>query len=138
MILGSSAETGTRVRLDLQCEQIGINLDAAVPLSLIASELVINALKHGFAGERAGVLTIKLRAGVDLHELTVQDDGQGLPPDFEPEQSSGIGIELVGSLTRQIRGQREFQSGPGGTIVTIRWPAQRGSPEEPDSVAKIL
>ncbi len=133
MILGSSAEIGTRVRLDLQRDRLELVPDTAIPLGLIASELMINAMKHGFAGGRSGVLTVRLRAGEEMHELTVQDDGPGMPPDFSPEQSAGIGIDLVESLTRQIGGQREIQTGPAGTSVTIRWPAGHRPPEQTGS-----
>ncbi len=127
MILGSSAEAGSRVRLDLRREPLDLDLDVAMPLSLIASELVINALKHGFAGGRTGLLTITLRRGAEMNELTVQDDGHGMPAgaaEPAPGSSTGIGMELVESLTRQIRGRREVRSDAGGTSVTIRWPAQ--------------
>jgi len=124
MILGANTETGSRVRLDLQLDKIEVNIETAVPLSLIASELVLNALKHAFNHERAGTLTIKLREGVTTHELIVQDDGPGLPNSATPHTAPpGIGFELVESLTRQIRGERHCQTGPTGTTISIRWPA---------------
>ena len=126
MTLGASSDAGTRVRLDLQLDPLELPLDTAMPLSLIASELVLNALKHAFPGARPGTLTLKLRAGEPQHELVVQDDGPGLPA----EPGAGIGIELVESLTRQIRGERHVAAGPGGTTVTIRWPAHRATPPE--------
>ncbi len=124
MILGSSVEAGSRVRLDLQLDSLELSLDTAVPLRLIASELVLNTVKHAFADGQPGVPTVKLRAGNPMHELVLQDDGPGLPADISPAKCAGIGLELVETLTRQIRGQREFNASPEGTTVVIRWPAQ--------------
>jgi PAS domain S-box-containing protein len=137
MTLGSSIDAGARVRLDLQLDPLELQLDTAMPLSLVASELVLNALKHAFTGTRTGTLTVKLRAGDPLHELVVQDDGPGLPADFSPEQGAGIGSELVESLTRQVRGERHVAAGPGGTTVTIRWPAQRATPPENSALSHV-
>lgn len=130
LTLGSSIGAGAGVRLDLQLDPLDLQLDTAVPLSLIASELVLNSLKHAFAGGRTGTLTVKLRAGETLHELVVQDDGPGLPADFSPGQGAGIGIELVENLTLQIHGERHVAAGQGGTTVIIRWPAQHPVPPE--------
>ena len=130
MTLGANSDASTRVRLDLQLDPLEIPLDTAMPLSLIASELVLNALKHAFPGARPGTLTVKLRAGEPQHELVVQDDGPGRPAEAGAEPGNGVGIELVESLTRQIRGERHVTAGPGGTAVTIRWPAHRATPPE--------
>ena len=56
---------------------------------------------------------MKLRAGDPLHEFVVQDDGPGLPMEASPEQGTGIGLELIESLTRQIHGERQVATGPG-------------------------
>jgi two-component sensor histidine kinase len=125
MIFGSATQTGGRVRLDLRFDNLHVGSDVAVPLSLIASELVLNATKHAFADGREGTLTVRLRKGGEYNELVVSDDGPGLPADFSSSQSSGIGFDLVESLTRQIRGQRDLTSESGGVTTTIRWPAQK-------------
>ena len=112
MILSTNTITGRRVRLDMQVEPLEIDLDAAVPLSLIASELLLNALKHAFPGNREGVLKVRLHKEDGVNELTVEDDGPGLPSDLFPEMGSGIGFELMESLpadSRQTRGADRAQ-----------------------------
>jgi two-component sensor histidine kinase len=123
MVVASCAESAGGVRLDLQGERLEVSLDTAVPLSLIASELVMNAVKHAFAGGRVGTLTIRLHPGGEFHELLVQDDGPGFPPDFGAGESRGVGMELIAGLTRQVRGEYEFLGGEGGARVIVRWPA---------------
>ena len=69
----------------------------------------------------------------DITAAVVKD--AGLPADISPAKSAGIGLELVETLTRQIRGQREFNTGPEGTTVVIRWPAQ--PPQAPESAPPL-
>jgi len=124
MIISSSVTSGANVRLDFQLEPVEVGVDVAVPLSLIASELVLNAVKHAFGGGRGGVLTVRLRAGEPMHELIIQDDGPGFPSS-PASDGGGIGLSLFEGLTRQIRGERKLDTGTNGVTALIRWPAQR-------------
>jgi two-component sensor histidine kinase len=90
-----------------------------VTLGLIANELLLNALKHGFGGCAVGRLTVELHAG-DPNQMSVRDDGCGLPPGFNAKENAGLGIELVLGMTRQIRGEAKIENDPaGGTRTTI-------------------
>jgi len=70
-------------------------------------------------------------------ELTIADDGVGLPPDFDPERHKGLGLSIVDALTRQdLRGElRLGANDTGGTTVTLRFPiAPAGQDEGPADV----
>lgn len=83
------------------------------------NELVANALKHG--KKEAEVCFI--RNGQDA-TLTVSDDGNGLPEDFDPQTAANTGLELVGSLVRvDLRGSVVFDNLPhGGGRVVVTFP----------------
>ncbi len=118
LITSSNRPGDAEVRTDLQVEPVEVPVEKAVPLSLIASELVLNSLKHAFRGRRGGTLTVRLHREDGTCRLFVGDDGPGMrPPD--PDHA-GVGLQLVEGLTKQIKGRREVSSGPGvGT--TIIW-----------------
>jgi PAS domain S-box-containing protein len=118
LITSSNRPAGAEVHIDLQVQPLEVSVETAVPLSLIASELVLNSLKHAFRGRREGTLTVRLTREDGTCRLFVGDDGPGMqPPD--PERA-GVGLQLIEGLTRQIQGRREVVSGPGvGT--TISW-----------------
>jgi PAS domain S-box-containing protein len=118
LITSSNRPGDAEVRIDLQVEPVEVPVEKAVPLSLIASELVLNSLKHAFRGRREGILTVRLTRENSTCRLFVGDDGPGMqPPD--PDHV-GVGLQLIEGLTKQIKGRREVSPGPGvGT--TIMW-----------------
>jgi PAS domain S-box-containing protein len=107
------------VRLDLEVREVFLGLDVAVPCAMIINELVSNALKHAFPGGRRGVVSVALSSGDGgKHLLAVTDDGIGMPAGFDAGASDSLGMQIVQSLTRQIRGAIAI-SGEAGTRVTI-------------------
>jgi two-component sensor histidine kinase len=91
-----------------------LDLDLAIPVSLIFNELLSNAYKHAFPGDRRGRVSVELsRAGLDGWILRVSDDGIGLPPQFNWETAPTLGLKIVRNLAQQIHGKIEVQPGPG-------------------------
>jgi two-component sensor histidine kinase len=80
-----------------------VPIDVAIPLGLILNELVSNALKHAFPGERKGSIDVLLcEAGQERITLTVRDDGIGLPAGVRPGETQSLGLELVATLIDQL------------------------------------
>ena len=92
--------------------------DKLVPLALIVTELISNALEHGFAGRSSGTIRIDLTPEGTSHVLTVSDDGNGLPPNFTLE-SAGLGLRIVQSLAQQIEGSFAMENGRGATCRLV-------------------
>lgn len=86
-----------------------------VPLALIVTELISNALEHGFAGRASGTIRIDLTAQGTEHVLTVADDGNGLPQDFALDRTASMGLKIVQSLAEQINGRFALENGRGAT-----------------------
>lgn len=109
------------VQYTIQCPDTSIDLDRAVPLALIISELVTNALKHAYDNTlEDNELTIRARELEDDRILlTISDNGQGLPPDFNIKNADGIGFEIIQSLCRQISADLSYESGEKGTVFKI-------------------
>ncbi|WP_187829952.1 ATP-binding protein [Siccirubricoccus phaeus] len=102
-------------------------IDRAVPLALIVSELVTNAMKYAFPEERQGNVRIALRrpeAEEGSLVISVADDGVGLPDGFDPATSRGIGMRVVTTLLRQLRGRLKVHpaSPEGGAAFDIIMP----------------
>ena len=121
-----------RVHLRMDVEDVIVDIRQAIPLGLILNELVTNCLKHAFQAGQSGCISVRLRyvrgnADGDAHgtevgaELSVSDDGKGLPDGFHPELSKGMGARLVQILVRQLHGRLAFQSGKG-TNFCIAFP----------------
>ena len=123
MLVRSHTPQGCILALDIHADPVAVDLDTAVTLGLIANELLLNALKHGFSGRPAGKLTVELHGG-NHNQMTVCDDGCGFPPGFDARKNAGLGLELVLGMTRQIRGEAKIENDPaGGTRTTIFFPS---------------
>jgi two-component sensor histidine kinase/CheY-like chemotaxis protein len=136
-ITKAHAPEGVRLRCEPRLDPVTVDLNTAVPLSLIANELVVNAIKHAYAGRNEGELRVELRGGEEHNELCVADDGTGLPAGVEPMTTPTLGMRIVRSLARQIRGEVHIDSSPTGTSIRIQWPAPPlagTSPKTPDQL----
>jgi len=113
----------SRVRLCLELEPVEMGLDAAIPCGLLINELVSNALKHAFPGERSGEVHVTLRRVDDGGiVIAVSDDGVGLPQD-SARGTDSLGLQLVHTLTEQLGGTLHQSAGPGTTFdVRFREP----------------
>ena len=89
-------------------------------LGLIVMELVTNALKYG-----AGQVTVTLRREGDATVLSVEDEGQGLPADFEPSRGTGLGMRVLVGLLRGRGHQLEIDRSRGHTCFIARLRAPR-------------
>lgn len=117
----SSSPVGTHISVTKQVDEISIGLDTAIPLGFIATELFSNCVKHAFPDLRKGTIHISLRSGREGEmELIVRDDGVGMPADFDLESSQSLGLVLVKTFTRQLRGEMEIH-GHQGTEVVVRF-----------------
>jgi PAS domain S-box-containing protein len=104
-----------KVDLRLDLAPTSLVLDQAIPCGLILNELISNALKHAFPTDANGSVSIGLRCDEDRVELTVADDGRGLPAGFDPHRQGNLGLELVRTLVDQLDGRLEVRSGQGVT-----------------------
>ena len=99
--------------------------DAAIPVALIAAEAVANALEHGFAGRDAGRIQLTVRRRGEAIELTVRDDGHGLPDGFDGKTSNSLGLRIVRTLAHQLNGAVSLERADPGARLTLTIPAAR-------------
>ncbi|MEX2442840.1 MAG: histidine kinase dimerization/phosphoacceptor domain -containing protein [Alkalispirochaeta sp.] len=117
-VYGASEE---RIRLDIDIESISVNMQQAMPVALLLNELVSNSLKYAFPDNATGTIHIRIHlVGADEVEVFVEDDGVGLPEDFDIASSLSLGHTLIYSLAHQLDGTVHLD-GDGGTRFTLRF-----------------
>lgn len=124
MLVRSHTPPGCKLTLNISADHVPLDLDQSILLSLIANELLLNPLKHAFAGCATGNISAELRTTPDRITLTICDDGIGfvLPP-TGMQENCGTGIELVQAMSRQLRGEVVINHAPaGGTCASISFP----------------
>lgn len=107
------------VRLVVDVTAPPLPLDVAIPCGLLLNELMSNCFKHAFAGGRTGTLRVALSTDGGAHQLTVADDGPGLPPGYDFRNAASFGLQLVSTLVEQLGGTIDV-GGPGATF-TVRF-----------------
>lgn len=101
------------VRLIVSAEPIALPPDKALPVGLIVNELVTNALKYAFPGERAGTVRVQFERHGDTLRLTVADNGVGCT-----QEGTGLGTKLVRLLAVQLGGEAKWEPlEPGCRVV---------------------
>jgi PAS domain S-box-containing protein len=100
-----------------------VDINKAIPSGLILNELISNALKHAFPGDRPGELRIIIQETKNKEiEIVVRDNGLGLPDDVDIHQSRSMGLYLVNGLVKkQLEGQIEVRR-DNGTEFRIKFP----------------
>jgi two-component sensor histidine kinase len=100
-----------------------VDIDKAIPCGLILNELISNALKHAFPGDRQGKLQILINETKNTEiEIVVRDNGVGLPDDVDIHQPRSVGLHLVNGLVRnQLSGQMEVRR-DAGTEILFKFP----------------
>ena len=123
LVMGSGLAPG-QVTLHSKVKPISIGPDSAIPLGLILSELVTNCLKHAFAEDAHGEISVEVQDAPDGHGLlvSVADNGRGLPPDFNPVAARSMGLQLAMALAVQLGGTLHFDS-TAGTRAWLVMPA---------------
>ena len=115
----------SRIGLNLKLDNsIKIDMDTAVPCGLIINELVSNSLKHAFPNEMPGELTIELTRKDTNVLISVMDNGVGFPPEIDHKNTDTLGMQLVHTLTDQLEGTLNLESG-NGTTITLEFPLER-------------
>ncbi len=121
----SRAVLETSGREDIRCtfaidDGLTVSADHAVPLALVFTEALSNALEHGLP-DRAGTVAVQLARTADGKiELSVRDDGSGLPPSFDLEAGQSLGLKIARQLSTQLGGSFDLRPGSNGRGTEAR------------------
>jgi len=107
-----------QLSLDVSVDESSTSADVSVSLGLIVTELVINALKHAFPGDRSGKIKVDYHSHGPNWTLSVTDDGVGMPADAASAKP-GLGTSIVQALTKQLQAVIKVTDARPGTSVSV-------------------
>ncbi len=108
-----------RVRFKGDVRAEGLDINRAIPCGLIVNELVSNALKYAFPGEKRGELEVRMfKDEAGKYHLIVRDTGIGFPDNIDIHKAHTLGLQIVSDLTKQLEGKVEVRR-EGGTEFEI-------------------
>ena len=102
-------------------EHVVVTTDRAITVALLINELITNIAKYAYPAGGCRAWVSVTREG-NAMALSVRDEGVGLPPDFDPKNSKGLGMRLVSAFTRQLHGTLDVKAPQPGTEFLIRFP----------------
>jgi PAS domain S-box-containing protein len=122
-MLLQSHEYGSKIQMVFDVDDIPLDMNMAVPASLVINELVLNSIKYAFPGKDQGTIRISLHQEPDNQlSLVVRDDGIGLPEGFDIREVTSLGLKLVTRLVKdQLKGTIDINRN-AGTAFSIRFP----------------
>ena len=113
----------TRPRVEIAGPAIMTSADRAITIALVVHELVSNAFRHGTSAGDPLTVTVGIQVAEQEVQIVVQDDGHGLPPDFQWPEGCHLGLTLVDMLVRrELEGEFSLIGLERGTRATIRMP----------------
>ncbi|MEZ4920436.1 MAG: sensor histidine kinase [Saprospiraceae bacterium] len=112
------------VNIELDMQNLELDVDYAIPLGLIANELITNSLKYAFPGRKKGAIEIKMKQDQGEIILDVRDNGVGTKTPEVQEDSNGFGSELIALLTMQLKGKLEAKT-ENGYHTRLRFPISK-------------
>jgi two-component sensor histidine kinase len=120
IISGLHAPGGGSPTFETVLENVDIPVNVAVPLGLIANELLMNVIKHAFPEECEGLVTVLFeRKGSSEVMLSIADNGIGLCRS-KNVMRDGLGTKIISRLAAQIDAEISFESQETGTQCRVK------------------
>ena len=128
---------GLHVTFDIDESQCVVTSKQATIIALVINEVVANAIEHGFRNRTRGTVTIRSRQRTGYCFLEIENDGESLPPDFDLQDASGLGMRIVERLVASDLGGRfALSSGKEHTVARIIFPLPNETQLSPGAVGK--
>ncbi|HEY0030868.1 MAG TPA: histidine kinase dimerization/phosphoacceptor domain -containing protein [Bacteroidia bacterium] len=105
-----------KINIIKKMEGVELDVSVAIPLALIANEVITNSYKYAFDKVEAGVLEVSLTEKDQLVLLTIKDNGPGY--DASKATQTSLGLEIIQGLVQQIDGRINY-SYDGGAVHEI-------------------
>jgi two-component sensor histidine kinase len=110
--------------IEIEAEHgIDILTDRAIPIALITNELITNAAKYAYHDNPGEHIRVRLARGDDgsIH-LSIRDEGEGLPADFDLRSASGLGMRIVRAFSQQLSAEIAVRRLDPGTEFVVSVP----------------
>ncbi|WP_128254344.1 sensor histidine kinase [Falsirhodobacter deserti] len=121
--LAEASGAADRVTLTRDCAPVTVTRDQAIPLGLIATELLTNAFEHGFPDDASGNIRLLLAVDGTTVTLRIEDDGCGLPAGFSLDRACSLGLTIARQFAQQMGGSLTMKNrAPKGTVSELVFP----------------
>lgn len=107
------------ITVDIQKTTVQLNINQAIPASLVMNEVITNIYKHAFKDRKKGKVGIKISESENRVKIRIEDDGVGLPD--EDESSGSLGLHIIEILSNQLQGTKKLYNTGSGTAFELEF-----------------
>jgi PAS domain S-box-containing protein len=105
------------IKIELKLDDVIFSTRVLQPLGIIINELITNIMKYAFIGKNEGLIKVSISLEGEKVKLVIQDNGNGMPESIDFNHSTGFGLMLVETLTKQLDGNIRIDRENGTKIV---------------------
>jgi two-component sensor histidine kinase len=119
--LHESFDAANHIFFEQSIEPVELDVSQVLPLGLICTESIVNAMKYAFLKGQQGL--VKLYLGYDGPGhllLRISDNGIGLPAGLDAMEHTSLGLDLIQGLSRQLKGSFLIENN-NGVQITVRF-----------------
>lgn len=113
----------SKMTMAIKTAECDLSIDQAIPLGLIANELVTNAFKH--CNDSEATISVDLECDATILTLTVSDTGVGMPGDYDPLIKTGLGMKVIDTLVKQMNGSLALPAAGATARFQVNIPLMR-------------
>lgn len=112
--ISTTFQSKESIRIDVLSDEIELNINAAIPASLIVNEVVTNVYKHAFNGVDDRKLSLSLSEAEGRIGIIIEDNGVGIQ-EGDQNPDSSLGMHLIRELSGQLKGEYQYENTGSGT-----------------------
>ncbi len=122
-VASSFDDPNKEVAVNYDLDNIRIDMNLAIPFSLLLNECIVNAYKHAFKGKKSGEINIKLKKNGEIVTVDISDNGHGLPENVDFGKQQTLGMTLMRTLVNQLKAKAQFlsENGKSGTHFRLEF-----------------
>ena len=127
LIASSNAKNSLDINLELNIPDVNLKVDTIISLGLIVNEIITNSIKYAFNPKEKGIIYLKIEQHTEYtYQLNIGDNGIGFSKENSENPSNSMGLKLIESLARQIKGdiKKSFDLEENGTHYTLTFKDQ--------------
>ena len=114
-------QVNTITQVTFACDQVELNVNQAIPCSLIINEVITNILKHAFSGKKHGMIHISLRVKDDKLKLSIKDNGTGFKGNIKEIKSGSLGLQIIAVLSQQLEAEYDYSTTEEFNSFTLKF-----------------
>ncbi len=108
-----------QIKIINHIDPVRLHMDTVVSIGMIINELVTNSLKYAFSGQSQGMVTVELHENHDIIQLSVADNGPGIPEDIDVTTVKSFGYKMIRAFAQKLKAKMTIETEEGTKVQLL-------------------